>query len=468
MKFFYDGQIRRYLSQMIRMLSGFKYQTGDGKQITIPVQYGDLTRQVAHIIRDNSSNKIPSAPRIALYITDLQLDRNRLSDASFISKVHIRERDFNPVTQQYTTVQGKNYTVERLMPTPYNLTVKADIWSTNNDQKLQILEQILVLFNPSMELQTTDNYIDWTSLTRVELTDMIFSSRSIPMGNESEIDIATLTFETPIYISPPAKVKKLGVITDIIMNIYGEGQGALSEKDLYGDLYYFPDGAPDSQLRVNIGGFGILVLDNTIRILEQNTPVINPFDGQPIPTGDKFDWRIILDQYPGKFIAGSSRVFLQQEDSTEVVGTLAEHPLDPSLLTVNWDPDSFHTNTAINSGYYPGGRGTFDAIINPESFNPGTPVAGTRYLLVGDIGDQGNTDGAESWKNLDASDFVASVNDIVEWNGSSWSIVFDATNITDVSYQTNLRTNIQYKWDGHQWSKAFEGIYRAGYWRLVL
>ena len=77
--------------------------------------------------------------------------------------------------EEYLNMQGKNYTVERLMPTPYNLSINADIWSTNTDQKLQILEQILMLFNPSLEIQTTDNFVDWTSLSVVNLENITFS-----------------------------------------------------------------------------------------------------------------------------------------------------------------------------------------------------------------------------------------------------------------------------------------------------
>ena len=62
MQHFYDKQIRRYLTQMIRMFSGFSYADGKGALVTVPVSYGDLTRQVANIIRDNSENKMPSAP----------------------------------------------------------------------------------------------------------------------------------------------------------------------------------------------------------------------------------------------------------------------------------------------------------------------------------------------------------------------------------------------------------------------
>ena len=91
----------------------------------------------------------------------------------------------------------------------------------------QILEQILVLFNPSLEVQTTDNYVDWTSLTHVMLDSVTWSSRSVPVGVDSEIDVSTLTFTTPIYISPPVKVKRLGVITNIITSIFDEERGTL-------------------------------------------------------------------------------------------------------------------------------------------------------------------------------------------------------------------------------------------------
>jgi hypothetical protein len=162
MDFHYDGQIRRYVTQFMRVFIGFKYQAGDGEQKQIPVMYGDLTRQVASMIKDNSENKMPTVPRIACYITGIEMDTSRLSDPTFVSKIHIRERRFTDAngTREYSGAQGGSYTVERLMPTPFKLTMKADLWTSNTDQKLQLLEQILVLFNPSLELQTTDNYID--------------------------------------------------------------------------------------------------------------------------------------------------------------------------------------------------------------------------------------------------------------------------------------------------------------------
>lgn len=453
MEWFYDGQLRRYIAQTMRMLSGFKTKAADGTEKTVPVLYGDMTRQVASLIRENSENKVLSAPRISLYISDLQLDRSRLADSSYINKINIRERNIDEDSGEYTTEQGINYTIERLMPTPYMLTMRADIWSTNTDQKLQILEQILVLFNPSFEIQTTDNYVDWTSLTTIMLNDITFSNRSIPVGTESEIDVATLTFEAPIWITTPGKLKRLGVIQTVIANIFNES----------GDVDpLFISGKPASTQYITPGNYGLVVINNKIQLIA-DTGAVTELTPTDIPTvwPPTVNWYRILDQY-GEFRAGSSRIHLIRPDGPEIVGTIAIDPADETTMLVNWDPDTYPTNTVIGS------RGTIDAIVNPLTYNPTGTTAGKRFLILEDIGSPDNADGPDAWKNSDLSDFTARANDIVQWDGNNWNIVFDSSTVLSVTYVTNLRTGVQYKWDGEIWSKSFEGEYPAGTWRLVL
>jgi len=435
------------------MLSGFKVKSADGVEKVVPVMYGDMTRQVASFIRDNSENKVPSAPRISVYISDLQLDRSRLADSSYVNKINIRERNINEATDEYTTEPGTSYTIERLMPTPYMLKIRADIWSTNTDQKLQILEQILVLFNPSFEIQTTDNYIDWTSLTTIMLDDITFTNRTIPVGTESEIDVATLTFETPIWITTPGKLKRLGVVQTVIANIFSES----------GDLDpMFISGRPASTQYITPGNYGLLVINNKAQlIVDAGAVTEQSATDVPVKWSTDVNWYKILDQY-GEFRAGSSRIHLIRPDGPEIVGTIAIDPIDETAMLVNWDPDTYPTNTVIGS------RGTIDAIINPLTYNPTGSTPGKRFLILEDIGSPDNTDGADAWKNTDNSDFVASADDIVEWDGNNWNIVFNASEVPAVTYVTNLRTGVQYKWDGEAWSKSFEGEYPAGSWRLVL
>ena len=470
MQHFYDGQIRRYITQMIRLMSNFSYKDGDGKLTQVPVMYGDITRQVGHILRDNSENKIPSAPRIGVYITGLELDRDRLADASFVGKVHLRERDYDETNNEYLNTQGKNVTVERLMPTPYKLTVSADIWSTNTEQKLQIMEQILMLFNPSLEIQTTDNYIDWTSLSVVDLESVNFSSRSMPTGTESEIDVGSLTFTTPIYISPPVKVKKLGVITNIIMSMFNEDTGnvdlgaTMPELKRYNDEFgegVFMEDKDGTTTRKDTAGLAItayndydlLVLGNTAQLIHRGVV------GNTI-------WNGFFEALPGTFRSGLSQLQLTRLDINQSVnGTVAVNPTDETTLIINWDEDTIPSDMVLTGST--GDRNKIDYIIDPTNFNPTTIKSnGVRVLLLGSIGSATNTDGADAWKNNDGTDFIASENDIVEWTGTKWQILFDSSTVSDIKFVTNLNTSIQYKWTGTEWVKSIEGEYRNGAWRI--
>ena len=509
----------------------------------VPVIYGDMDRQVANIIKQNSENTVNGPPRIAVYIGGLEMEKERLADSTFVGKVHLRERAIE--NGEYNSSQGSNYTVERLMPTPYKLTVKADIWAGNTEQKLQILEQILMLFNPSLDIQTTDNFIDWTSLSVVYLDDVQFSSRQIPVGQDSPIDIATLTFSMPIWISPPTKVKKLGIVSRIVMSMYtniGETAGGyidgLGEDPNEGTRGY--DTLISSPIHVDTTSYDIIVYGGCAKIFSpteaghRNDDLTYEEDA----TSNTISWRVILGKQLNTYTPGESKIFLRQPNGTDVVGTIALNPLDETCLNINWDQDTYPGNTDIVTPYRPNSPGTFDAIIDPQTKGPnhGLPPAdvGTRYLIINNIGGgiretliadnnsnridtsvdfaqvrdievyvndlavnfaQHNIDGKlvirliddavvddiityilytdedgpDAWKSVAGVDFVANTNDIIEWTGTTWHVIFDSTREKNtIFYLTNIHSNVQYKWDGIRWSKSFEGEYRRGGWRLIL
>ena len=182
--------------------------------------YGDSSRQAATIIANNSASNLPSAPLITYYIGGLEYDQKRTQEPFFVEKIQVRQRAYDQDTQSYETTQGQAFTVERLMPVPYTLRLTVDVWTTNYQQKLELAEQLGVLFNPSLEIQSTDNYIDWTSLTVVYQDGLTFTSRSIPQGTGNPIDVLSWKFYMPIWISAPAKLKKMGVIQKIITSIH--------------------------------------------------------------------------------------------------------------------------------------------------------------------------------------------------------------------------------------------------------
>jgi hypothetical protein len=456
------------------MFSHYQVEFGKGRDGTVtlyqvPVRYGDASRQASAIMKHNSENGIPTSPLITCYIQDLQYDRDRMQQPSHVDKMHVRTRGIDQNTGEYTQQQGEAYTIERPMPTPYRLNMNVDIWTTNTEQKLQLLEQILTLFNPDLEIQSTDNYIDWTSLSYVELTGQSFTSRSIPTGTEDQIDIATLNFSMPIWLSLPAKIKKLGVIRNIVSGIH-DTTGTVKDLDiglLYGD-----------RIAITPNQYGVILLNGQVQLIdsadavtEGTSLVLNEVVGKSKDSPPS--WKTVVNNWGKLTTAGQAtinngtsqlRVSLGEEiGSKEVIGTIAHHPTNEDILLFSVDTDTIPTNTLS----------TIDAIVDPVKKGPGTGLTasaeGQRYLIIKEIGHSGNVDGADAWKGANNEDLIASANDIIEYKSGKWEVDYDSSSKkTATDYLTNSKTGIQYKWDGSKWIKSYEGEYSAGKWRLVL
>ncbi len=471
-QFFYTGQIRRFLTQFVRAMSGFQVEIsknalGISTYQQIPVIYGDSSRQVAQILKGNTENMMSSVPMMSIYITSLTYDRPRILNPYHVDKIHIKERQYNEETNEWSENRGDSFTVERLMPVPYKLGLKLDIWSSSTDQKLQIVEQISTLFNPELEIQNTDNFLDWTSLSAIFLNDIVWSSRNVPMGADDSIDVATMTFELPIWLSTPAKVKKLGVIQKVISDIY-DVTGAtdnLTPGSLSPDILDLANSTVLTRRFLTPMGVHLLYLGNTLRLLKESDAVLtNNTINTPIndPNVRPTSWQELMNMY-GELVNGVTQIRLFQEGTgTEVIGTVAYHPTDPLLLLFSPFLDTLPVNSvpAIN------------AIIDPYTVNITatilTPTVGYRFLILDDIGSILNSEGALAWRGSDNVDLVAKKNDIIEYNGTHWVVSFVAAEATDIKYVTNATTGSQYKLESNQWVKSVEGHYINGNWRIVL
>ena len=410
----------------------------------MPVYYGDSSRQAQVILKGNSENTLNAVPAMAAYISALTYEQSRMQEPNFVSKMNLRMREYDANTGLYSGNQGDSYTVERLMPVPYKLGIKLDIWTSSTEQKMQLIEQIAVLFNPSLEIQSTDNYIDWTSLSFVLLTDVLWTSRSVPAGTEEPIDIATLTFEMPIWISSPAKVKRLGVIQKIINSIYDE-QGAFNEDTILSNLV--------GRVVVSPVNYGVYYSGNQLKLLKQQEIALE--DGTLLKVTPPETWQAVIEIY-GTLVAGQSEIRLALPTGTELIGLIMYHPTDPTVLLFDPIEDTMPSNTVT----------AIDAVINPVNVVVDSallnPVAGTRYLLTDHIGSETNLHGSEVW-----GDLVAYSNDIIEYNGT-WQVVFDSAAESNVQYITNTNTGVQYRWNGAEWVKSVEGVYRGGDWSIVI
>ena len=455
--FFYDNQVRRFLIQFGKIFSNWyvtkgKDPAGNEILVRVPIMYGDSSRQASTIIANNSASNLPSAPLITYYITGLEYDQRRTQDPTFIDKIQVRQRSYNSETQQYETVQGQAFTVERLMPVPYTLRMTVDLWTTNYNQKLQLIEQLGTLFNPSLEIQSTDNFIDWTSLSVVYQDGLTFSSRSIPQGTGNPIDVMSWKFYMPIWISNAAKLKKMGVIEKIIASIFsGSALDDIQNDDLL----------LGTRQKITPYGYKLLLIGNSLQLLPANQdfyPSNEDLDLPPNPNTSLY-WSSLLNVY-GTLRPGISQIWLQNPFmDTEIVGTIVPDPVDDRLLIYDIDPDTLPQNTLD----------PVDSVINPLVTGPnaGLPPAenGIRYLIVDNIGNEGDT--TIAWGNV-----VAYANDIIEYDSTmgEWFVSFDSATATTVEYVTNLTTSVQYRYVNTEgaWMKSWEGWYGQGDYSIVI
>ena len=455
--FFYDNQIRRFLIQFAKIFSNWQVTKGKdpaGNEILVrvPVMYGDSSRQAATIIANNSASNLPSAPLITYYIGGLEYNQKWTQDPTYVDKINVRQRAYNPDTQEYETVQGQAFTIERLMPVPYTLRITVDFWTTNYNQKLQLIEQLGTLFNPALEIQSTDNFIDWTSLSVVYQDGLTFSSRSIPVGTGNPIDVMSWKFSMPIWISTAAKLKKMGVVEKIITSIF-KGTALTDIKD--DDLLL------GTRQKITPYGYKILLLGNTLQILPQAIafdPTNVNLELPPNPDTDIY-WSSVLNVY-GAIKPGISQIWLENPYmTTDIVGTIVPNPNDDRLLIYNIDPDTLPQNTLA----------PVDGVINPQLTGPNAglpgPINGRRYLLVDNIGSPG--DSTVAWGTV-----VAFANDIIEYDAGTgqWFVSFDSTiaTPTTLEYVTNLTTNVQYRFVDDTWMKSYEGYYDQGDYSIVI
>lgn len=456
--YWYDGQLRRYVKQLIAIFSGFQWQgkdkNGETYLRTVPIKWAASERQVATILNNNSENTLITCPQMSLWITGIEMNDEMRREPNFVSHINVCERDINPETNEYNSQLGNTYTVERFMPVPYTLRLQLDIWTSNTMQKDQIIEQIMVLFNPSIDFQTGTNPIDWISLTTLHMTGMTYSSRSIPIGTSDEIDIASFEFETLIHISPPAKIKKQNIIHQIITNI-GDYTSMPSFDD--GDVMsnggkYWSDDSLFSRLIVTPENHQAKVEGNTITLLNSNGI-------EHDEKGNIYSWKTLLERY-GKFRPDISQFRIKTVNNiesydTDIYGTVNYHPLHENKLLWTIDMSSMKENTME----------PILSIINPDTVGPGVglPLAqdGQRYIVGVPI---------PKGKHLLWGDLTANMGDVIEYRDNMWHVVFNSETNKQPAYVLNQNTNKQLMWDfsENSWIYSMEGIYYPGYWRIFL
>jgi hypothetical protein len=239
--YWFDNQLRSYILQFVSIFQGLQVQTGSGEcdevqRITVPCVIGNKDRVVAALHTGNTDNRVFSLPTMSVHMQGLQLAPERRKVQAFVDQ-RVTMKAGGVFPQDLTTVK-------RAMPIPYNMTIELSIYASNTLQRDQILEQILVLFNPDLQIQKSDGAFDWTRLTKVELTD-IANEENYPSATDRRMIVWTLSFELPIFLSVPMGVKD-DLVRKVIIQIGSLDTLVVNEVDENGELT--PFGTPIARI----------------------------------------------------------------------------------------------------------------------------------------------------------------------------------------------------------------------------
>lgn len=443
-EFFYDAYQTRILQQIVRGFSGFSYQAGSvagaaPQTVMVPVRIASTNRMVNYLMSNGSENTLLATPLISVYQTGLRGRREDLQSPSFVDQLQVTERNIG-ANGKYGGSRGNAYTVERIMPLPFTMDVTVDIWTSNMLQKYQLIEQILPVIYPQFEVQNSDNALDWAAVTICMVDDDIsFTSRTIPVGASDEIDVMSIKLRIPIWLSAPAKVKRISRIEEIITNIYQGDYDAETESILSGTRL--------QRVIVTPGDYCVSVDGAQITLL-------GPKHAPTLANGAVPSWLDLFTEYGDLNPTVSTlKLFISDDiDGPFVTGAL-QYTARPNVLQWTIDLATLPANTLP----------ALSGVIDPSRTSPlnGLPPAadGQRYLLLEALAP------SLAWGN-----FSAAANDIIQYSGTNnaWVLSFDSQNVRTPQNVLNTVTNKQLHWNGDTWVVSIDGIYEPGYWRITL
>lgn len=448
--FFYDEQFRRVLIQITRIFNGFQYSytdtNGNLAYSTVPSIFGLTNKQAASIINKNSENTTLTVPIFVTYPKSIDISSERRQNPTYVRENIVTEREIS--NGAYTANSGARYSVKTMMPVPVDLRVKVELITSNQNQKYQLLEQILVLFNPEVELQTSVNALDWTALTIAKL-ESLYIAPTQTLSTSGNYDTTTFELYIPTWINPPAKVSRQKLIQEVIINMEAyDGENLPEAGEIIMEQVVTP-----GEYSVNVSSADDNTSNYVVSLIHNDDTEYN------------CDWNKLISAY-GKLKCCSKLFLIQNVDSLDTnngviygnIKGISEDGLN-LLLDINVAslPQSKFPNNTIN------------AIIDPQlTYPPNIPVSdGVTYMLLSDIS-KNNIWGDTYYNNVITQ---AKENDIIQYSESQkrWNIIFKSS--TEVTSYFTVKTSKgdQYiTFENGDWRLTIDAEYSKGYWRLQI
>jgi len=401
------------------------------------------------LLNNATDTVLETVPKMILAISNVKLNNEKISGAPYYpNETSFTEKKFNPDKGNYEYEPGNSYNVTRLNPLPIGLEFKLFILTTMQDHKLQLFEQIRSLFSPTLEIQTSENPLDWSRVTAITLTGLNWSSKGTTNLDGTALDSMDMTFEVDMNLDMPTVVQKQCMIDQIAENI---GDGNSLDDIMSWDLndvttiYHSP-----SRNSVN------LYLD------EKSGKQMIKLNPSPIAN----NWYDVLRLYNFKFDPFNKKILIScvsdsnSDKKSTIGGTLTINKMSPNIAAFNID-DSLLPETNITA---------VDDIIDPHDMTE-KDLIGKRYLITEDISN------CELWGTFLHTDRTPlkegekiPANSIIEWTKDGWWLELDPETqkgiwfIRSNASPLNLYTyNNEYK----IWTDVINKKYNVGQWRIA-
>ena len=201
--YYYNNQLKRYIVQFMAIFSGLQVQVGKSatkevRNIVVPIHFSQMDKVAANIVAGGTTNNPIRVPVMSCDVTALRQD-----PLTFVGLNQTHSQTYLPEGGYFA---NDVKTLTRLRPSVYNLELDLAIWTSNVDQQFQILEQILPVFNPSVQIQTSDAQFDWTKISTVTLANITMNN-NYPVTTGNRLIVTNLQFTIPVFLSAPVDVK---------------------------------------------------------------------------------------------------------------------------------------------------------------------------------------------------------------------------------------------------------------------
>ena len=205
-KFYYGEQVYHYMVQFMSIFSGMQVSVGksdsnpDGGLIYVPVRYGATDKVVEWIYSSQTANKPLRLPVMAAKVISLEL-------APELRK-GMRTEEAKTRLPRGGSLPDDLKVIRQMQPNPAKMMVELAVLTTNNKNRFEILEQIMLLFDPDVQIFTSDDYKDHYKLNRVEMIPNVNFEEEYPMGTSEPLFVDTYTFAINAYFRLPIDLKE--------------------------------------------------------------------------------------------------------------------------------------------------------------------------------------------------------------------------------------------------------------------